>query len=307
MLATIGSAALGSLDYNIGRTPKDIDLVGDYDSLVSYLKAAGCTSIYPIQQGKKMVGKSETTIYDCEIAWPGSTSEYLLNYISEHYENGGTVYGIDILTPSLDLLYALKMSHRFKKNNPFFLKTMKDIHWMREQGATITPELQELFEIRQKEALNYKHPSLQQGKDTFFSGDGVAYIYQHDDIHKAVMLYEKPAYEYYKPAENEVQCSKDLFFKQPLHIQLAGVYEEAAVLALERSQIPYPNMDRKKSFLIALEKVCTSITSGWFREFSYENYFKIVQLYDLRTAQGNNYLDMFTWYLSEGSLKLYQA
>ena len=34
---------------------------------------------------------------------------------------------------------------------------------------------------------------------------------------------------------------------------------------------------------MALEKVCTSITSGKFREFSWENYLKVRNMYDSMT------------------------
>jgi len=33
-------------------------------------------------------------------------------------------------------------------------------------------------------------------------------------------------------------------------------------------------------FEMALMKVCTSITSGWFREYAWENYQKVLDLYD---------------------------
>jgi hypothetical protein len=29
----------------------------------------------------------------------------------------------------------------------------------------------------------------------------------------------------------------------------------------------------------ALDKVCTSITSGWFREFAWQNYDEVVKIY----------------------------
>ncbi len=64
-------------------------------------------------------------------------------------------------------------------------------------------------------------------------------------------------------------------------VRLAGVLEESYVLALERSQVPFKGkLAPKTSFMIALEKVCTSITSGWFREYAWENYNKVLALYD---------------------------
>jgi hypothetical protein len=103
-----------------------------------------------------------------------------------------------------------------------------------------------------------------------------------------VMRGYQPAYEVYKEDQAEVFCSKELFEASPMHVRLHGVLEEAMVLALERSQIPFPGMKTPlESFLMALEKVCTSITSGWFREFAWENFNEVLDLYD------PNYVNQF--------------
>ena len=43
--------------------------------------------------------------------------------------------------------------------------------------------------------------------------------------------------------------------------------------------------------MMALEKVCTSITSGWFREYAWENYHRVVHMY--KTLGVNDYIDRF--------------
>ena len=97
---------------------------------------------------------------------------------------------------------------------------------------------------------------------------------------------EFPAYEYFKEDKSEVFCDKDLFFRLDEQTQLYAILEESYVLALERSQIPFKDkVDPKKSFDISLMKICTSITSGWFREFAWENYHKIQSLYDKTYVQ----------------------
>jgi hypothetical protein len=79
---------------------------------------------------------------------------------------------------------------------------------------------------------------------------------------------------------SEVMTSKQKFFDAPREIQLAGVVEEAAVLAIERSLVPHPGiMTPEQAWRFALAKVCSSITSGWFREFAYENALEILKLY----------------------------
>jgi hypothetical protein len=303
MLGIIGSTAL--IDYiDIGRTPVDFDIVGEYDEIISYMKLCKCDLIYPIDAGKKLVGKGHGRIIEAEIAWPGSTSEELLQLIANepNTDNNDFINEFDRKSASLDLLYLLKMTHRFRKNSPHFLKTMRDIHLMREAGAVIRPEHEEFYKRRLKETLDYKHPKLNQNKKQFFTDD-VPYVYDHDTIHQAIKLYDKPAYEFYKKDAAEVECSKEMFFQIDNKYRLAGVYEEACVLALERSQIPYPETDRKKSFDMALMKVCTSITSGWFREYAWENYLKVQDLYYMMTMAKENYVDVFNKGLEAGVVK----
>ena len=73
---------------------------------------------------------------------------------------------------------------------------------------------------------------------------------------------------------------KAKFFAQPREIQLNGVIEEAAVLAIERSLVPHAGVwTPEYAWKFALSKVCSSITSGWFRSFAYDNALEILKLY----------------------------
>jgi hypothetical protein len=244
MLAVIGSTALYERNIKLDRPRLDCDIVGDYDELVRFLKDMNCNRIYPIANGKKLVGHGNHIMYDCEIAWPNSTSEELHRLIINDKESlviDNTCYA------SLDMCYLLKMTHRFKKNSPHFKKTMNDIKLLRKLGATIPSKYKDFYDRRLKETLSYKHPKLNQSKKDFFTDD-VPYQYDHDSIHKAVKLYDYPAYTYFKEDQSEVKVSKKLWNKLPHEIKLAAVYEESCVLALERSQVPYPDTDKFKSF-----------------------------------------------------------
>ena len=71
------------------------------------------------------------------------------------------------------------------------------------------------------------------------------------------------------------------------------------VLALERHQIPNDFRPHpKKSFDMALMKVCTSITSGWFREWAWENYDQVQGLFNPA------YVDWFKAGVEDGTVKL---
>lgn len=204
---------------------------------------------------------------------------------------------------SLCAYYWQKMSHRFLKNSKHFEKTRQDILKIRKQckymfGIDFTMNAdtyKEFYEQRVKETYQYNHPNLNQSKSTFFT-DEVGYVYDHDDIHEAVKMLDKPAYKYYIEPGCEVKCSKELFVELPYIVKLYGVLEESYVLALERSVIPF-NTVPEKAFKMALEKVCTSITSGWFREFAWENYDQVMNLYH------DSYVKKFENALNDGKIK----
>jgi hypothetical protein len=100
----------------------------------------------------------------------------------------------------------------------------------------------------------------------------------------------------------KVKASKALFEGLPEMVKLRGVLEEAQVLALERAVIPH-GTDKDKAFKIALEKVCTSVTSGWFREFAWENYDDVMNLY---YTEAQNYVNRFAHALERGEIKKYE-
>lgn len=190
-----------------------------------------------------------------------------------------------------NMCLAIKLSHRYKKNNPHFRKTMQHIRFLRNKDVRLTEYLMDISKLREKETLSYAHPVLDTTKDKFFKDD--IYTYDHDTIHEAVALMDRPAYTFYMKDGSQVMTDKKKFFELPKEIQLAGVYEETCVLALERSQIPndFKNVSSEHSFMMALEKVCTSITSGWFREYAWENYHTIIAMY--KKLGVNDYINRF--------------
>lgn len=313
----IGSVAAnlwGLLDREIG---KDLDVIMTYDQFQLYLKDVSVKpflkACYPIDDSHFVLKYESGKIEEVEIAWPGTSAEMLIARYPgmekpEEYNTWQYAYPNE--------LYAIKMSHRYKKNSPHFLKTMRDIQTMRAFGCEITEDLQDFYALRQKESYAYSHPKLDQSKEGFFSGDGVRYVYDHDSIHEAVALQQTtewgqpcpdgivgclvnhgkkvmiPAYTHYIRDGAEVMTSKEKFFACDEKIRLYGVYEESCVLALERSQIPYEfKPDPRKSFETALMKVCTSITSGWFREYAWENYDKVLDMY--QAFGENDYIERF--------------
>jgi hypothetical protein len=262
----IGSTARHNQGIDIGRKPRDLDLIMSLEELEKFKKSRPWTSYKPTGGSKWLfLGGQEHT--EVEVAWPGSSAAMLLDW----YKDEGTAN----IIPEHALL--LKLSHRYRKNSPHFHKTMKDIHLLREE-LTIDgcdPKWDEdelaILKLREEETYTYTHPKLNKSKNEFFTD---RYLFDHDSIHEAVAIGVAPAYHEF--SMGKVMCDMNLFEAARFDQKLAAVYEETCVLALERSVIPH-GTDQHVAFLKALEKVCTSITSGRFREFAWENYHNVVR------------------------------
>jgi len=279
MLVFVGSVALNTYLGADARPPKDIDAIADYESALKFLQAKECGSIVPTDNGRKLVGRNGKEIIEIEIAWENTTAASFLELVAKDAKTLDYV-NRDECIPSLDWLYTLKMSHRYLRNSPHFLKTRGDILAMRLMGAKIADD--NWYKDRMRETYWYELPNLDRDKSEFFVD---AYQYDHDSIHEAVAIYDRPAYTYYQhEGLKGVQCSKRMFFDEVSEdIRLAGVVEEATVLSLERSLIPHPGVKtEQQAFDFALMKVCTSITSGWFREYAWENYGAARRLFQQR-------------------------
>jgi hypothetical protein len=303
MLGIIGSRAMNHwVNSEHYREPNDFDIVGTYEEIEAFVRhikrSEKILAQYPFDSGTKFFIKTDKRIIEAEVAWESSSNAWLHQLVNQD----GTAVKIDgfkMMVCPLPLLYTLKMSHRYLKDSPHFLKTMRDIQMMRSYGATIPEEYEEFYKARQKFQYNYKLPKLNQNKDTFFSGDGIDYEYDHDTIHEAVKFLDKPAYTYY--ADGEVWSSKDKFKACSEEIKLYGVLEESLVLACERSQLAFdPAPEPRWSFEYALFKVCTSITSGFFREYAWENYDAVIALYD---KVGTNYVERAKKSIEDGIIK----
>ena len=299
-IVAIGSLAANFWHPEIWDSPKDEDYIArfeDFRRWIDIQQGMGLIeACFPAEDGKKFyIKRVAGPPVEVEIAYAGDSADELIKRMDADTKDGFTYY------PTMDWLFALKASHRYLKDSPHFEKTINDYHSMKELGCSI-PDA-EWFKQREEETYNKPRPNLNRSKDDFFVKDaGVQYIYDHDTIHLAMAEGDQPAYKSYQADGAQVMVSKKKWDECPKLTKLNGVLEETYVLALERSQIPYRGLiNPKESFNIALSKVCTSITSGWFREFAYENYFDVLSMYNPR------YLEKFDQALEEGIVKKVDA
>ena len=309
MLCVIGSHAINEQCKTLHgfkyRPAVDLDVVGSAEEVTAFANSilSNITEQYISDAGGKMVFKAESSsipqanIIEAELTLPGSTAALLHELI---ISDPDTVFRNNLAYASLDVCYMLKMSHRYLKDNPFFIKTMQDILNLRQFGAKIRDEHRNFLKERERVTYWYSHPKLNKKKMEFFNGDGVTYVYDHDSIHESVKLGERPAYTFFQSSNAEVMCDMNRFFELDEQIRLNAVYEESCVLALERSIIPF-NTNYERAFVMALQKVCTSITSGRFREYAWENYSKVRKMYTPDT------FTRFFQHVEQGKVALHNA
>ncbi len=303
----IGSTAMTYAGIN-QVIPKDLDLVMTYDTYVSWIKSlhkkenVKVLKVVPLKSNKihvVILNDEKIKNIEIEIAFKGSTAEELLYFPAWH--KGTDVFlfeSFNLFYASINTLLTLKLSHRYLKNSPHFLKTMRDIHKLRAANAFV--EEVEWFKRREAETYDYSHPSLNVNKNEFFKNETYN-KYDHDDLHEAIKIGNYPAYKDILSDNAQVKCDKTKWDNLSDYKKLNCALEECYVLALERSLIPNDfKTNPKKAFETALIKVCTSITSGWFREWCWENYDYILENYE------DFYLNKFHEALKSGKIKLHQ-
>jgi hypothetical protein len=205
--------------------------------------------------------------------------------VCQVFDSGKTIatpYG-EAKLPSLMGLMLLKRSHLHRPLG--FEKHIRDYHAMR---AVCEPDTRYLLIIKDlikatKSLYGDRVPSLKKSKTEFFD-DYVTKHYEHDSIHAATCYGPRPIFERLKPEGDEsVWCSKNLWDGLSHQDMVRCVREEAFVIALERFIIPElildkPHRSAKMAFGLAVTKICTTLCSGWFRDFAIENWPEIMNL-----------------------------
>ena len=220
----------------------------------------------------KIIGNIGDKSYELELDNNESNKLLLEHGGSKHYAEYNNVA---IEVASLEALLAIKTSHIYSERNWF--KHIKDYHFIKKYVS-----LSELFlnvsDIRKKEreSKNKRH-SMNISNDKFFgySEKFVGRKYKHDNIHYATCYYDKPIWARCKHDMSKAYVDEDLFNKLDFDDKLRMVREEAYAIALERKIIPNIEADSDKAYKWAIMRICTTLTSGWFREFAVENYFKL--------------------------------
>jgi hypothetical protein len=275
----IGSKAL---NYHIKgySTPKDWDFIGTEKDILAYcynnainVEKKKYTNL-TLYIGKDTDGK----VYEFEVAEDNRSSVDYLKVMGDM--EGRLIYA------SLEMLFSLKKSHINCAIN--FDKHIKEYHLLKDLlGEDTLKDITAKRYKETKERLKVKLPKLNQSVQEFVteSQSIVKRIYDHDDIHRIVAHNDKPAYFKIQPDTTRVWCSEDMWNGLSEQEKIEMVLEESYVISLERKLIPMlfqggAVYTTEKAFKWALMRICTTLASGYFRQFAVDNYYKIIANYN---------------------------
>ena len=129
------------------------------------------------------------------------------------------------------------------------------------------------------------HPKLNQTVEKFFD-DAVVKKYSHDDLHKMYAHFNEPLYTKLQDDPKLAWCVKSKWDKLTHDEKIKCVQEEAYVIATERFLVPNNwNYPERLAYFHALKKICTTLCSGWFRDFAIDNHQLLCSSFDAQKVK----------------------
>lgn len=194
----------------------------------------------------------------------------------------------------LEICYILKRGHIHiaGRNQENWEKHMNDMNILK-KILQISGNFETLYDEHIKNhkkstdlRIKQKTPKLKGVTLDKFFDDYVQKTYVHDSIHAAIAYNEGiPMFTKMQKGDGTVECYKALWDTFTYEEQCQCVSEECAVIALERKIIPFEQGSVQKpthpfiAYKWALYRVCTTLCSGWFRDFAIDNYLEILNMY----------------------------
>lgn len=211
-------------------------------------------------------------------------------------------YGIEMEVAPLEMLFSIAKGCRHTPRK--FHQHVKDYNFLREilGGKDVFERVTNLRYEETKKRDGLKTPSLMKSTQEFFDDSVSNKTLIHDQIHEVMAHGERPMFEKIKVDPNKVTCSKDRFMTLSQAQRRQCVQEEAYVIALERAIIPMlfengPLARPEDAYRWAVMRICTNLTSGWFREWALENYDHVMFWYN------PDYVEKFLKAVESGRIK----
>lgn len=258
------------------RDPADWDLVVTSDEIRRIgLEFDGTISEFvPASPYKYRLKLHDEPLIEVEVAEEGSN--VLLVAAARGWPSIETPIG-RAFVPPLDTLWRIKKAHVYWPVH--WEKNIADLHVLgaacgfRPDAAAEAFYRLRLAECEAKYGAR-RQARLSMSNDAFFakSQKAVGRVVDHDQIHEVVAYGERPLFETMKHDPSLATLARDLFEAADRQTQLRLVREEAMAIAIERYIVPGTVTDGAQAYAKALKRICTTLTSGWFREFAIMNW-----------------------------------
>lgn len=307
-MLVIGSTALSLFFKERGfsfREPVDLDVMCSLEEMKELARQAGLglTQIADYKwTAKDTLGPIEFEIFE-QSESARLYNEYVRsNFTEPELTSNPLGTKIRAVIAPLEVLYSIKMSHRHYPRS--WKKHIEDL--MRMRPFVGVDSLLGITLVREKETAvregKLKTPSLNKSAAEFFDDNVSNRTFVHDRIHEIMAHQPRPMFEYIKKDVDKVACSKEKFWALPTEDRIRCVLEEAYVIALERCVIPMLFESGKPvsagdAFDWAIMRICTTLTSGWFREFATLSYDDIMRRRDPQ------YVEKFLRAYEDGRIK----
>lgn len=205
--------------------------------------------------------------------------DVLGNWYLENYLSDITVVknGVVLHVCSLEGLALIKRSHLWREYK--FERNMKLFNWYLKQHLNpADPYLAQRTKLTQV-YFQENHPKLNVTVEQFFD-DFVSKKYDHDWLHTLYAHEDEPLYKKMQKDSSKAWCEKNMWDNFSYNQKLQCIQEEAYVIATERfiaKDFSYPY---KLAYYNAVNKICTTLCSGWFRDFALDNYESVLDAYN---------------------------
>jgi hypothetical protein len=219
---------------------------------------------------------------EIEVAEVNPSAQMLVDRQDEFHDTM-LVFGtfkFNVKVPPAEVLYLIKRSHIYWPVH--WQKTIADMHELRADcDQTVINDWDDFYKARLVENEAKFGPRFQaklnQSNEKFFakSERAVKRQFEHDALHEIVKYYDRPLYEQFKDDVSKAIMSFARFYNSCHEKQMQCIREEAMVIALERYVITGKETDPVKAYQRALQRICTNLTSGWFRETAIDNWLEI--------------------------------
>jgi hypothetical protein len=300
----VGSAALRHW-YPERRRPKDFDFfttLREFDRWANEYEHC-IYNIAPEEDGqehKRVVLLSVGIQLEFELALDDASST---RWFLKNAESQTTIdlFGLMATIASPFELLMIKRSHLHRPYQ--WPKHIDDYHFLCKRKLTLGAPLLKVVARRaaERDARDQQRPRVSLAMDNaafFTQSDGVLRRhFAHDDLHEVVSYHGTPMYMKIKHDQSKAAVDRKLFDALPIAHKYQVVREEAYAIALERAIIPHWLMQHAmadagligahevsipseligRAYDYALMRICTTLTSGWFRDFAIDQHYHLRQ------------------------------